>query len=135
MEALKSQRGYTELEGAHVFHNPHTDKPWNSDNAIREGAWKTALKRAKVRYRYPYQTRHTYACLMLTAGENPAWIADQMGHADWGMIPNPLSLTESAVWRGLLAERASVTFSLYMVVFLAFLVLCWCLFTTKTPTS
>ena len=24
--------------------------------------------------------------MMLSAGENPAWIARQMGHADWGMI-------------------------------------------------
>jgi integrase len=24
--------------------------------------------------------------MMLTAGENPAWIAQQMGHRDWGMI-------------------------------------------------
>jgi integrase len=30
--------------------------------------------------------RHTYASMMLSAGENPAWIARQMGHADWGMI-------------------------------------------------
>ena len=37
-------------------------------------------------YRYPYQTRHTYASTLLSAGENPMWVAQQMGHADWGMI-------------------------------------------------
>lgn len=44
------------------------------------------LKRAGVRYRRPYQTRHTFASMMLTAGESPIWIAAQMGHADTGMI-------------------------------------------------
>jgi hypothetical protein len=29
-----------------------------------------------------YQTRHTYASMMLMAGENPLWVARQMGHAD-----------------------------------------------------
>ena len=33
-----------------------------------------------------YQTRHTYASMMLTAGEHPAWLAMQMGHKDWTMI-------------------------------------------------
>jgi integrase len=39
-----------------------------------------------VRYRNPYQTRHTYASMMLSAGEHPMWVAQQMGHSDWGMI-------------------------------------------------
>lgn len=34
----------------------------------------------------PYQTRHTYASMMLSAGEHPMWVAKQMGHADWTMI-------------------------------------------------
>lgn len=37
-------------------------------------------------YRNPYQTQHTYASMMLSAGENPLWVAQQMGHKDWGMI-------------------------------------------------
>jgi integrase len=44
------------------------------------------LRLAGVRYRRPYQTRHTYASMMLTAGESPMWVAQQMGHRDWGMI-------------------------------------------------
>lgn len=53
---------------------------------IRKTLWAHALKRAEVRYRNPYQTRHTYASMMLSAGEHPMWVAQQMGHADWGMI-------------------------------------------------
>jgi integrase len=58
----------------------------SGDQALRLGPWRRALRAAGVRYRYPYQMRHTYASMMLSAGENPAWIARQMGHADWGMI-------------------------------------------------
>jgi integrase len=43
-------------------------------------------RRAGVRYRNPYQTRHTCASTLLSAGENPMWVAQQMGHADWAMI-------------------------------------------------
>ena len=43
-------------------------------------------KNANVRYRNPYQTRHTYASMMLSAGEHPMWVARQMGHAAWTMI-------------------------------------------------
>lgn len=69
-----------------VFLNPRTGEPWAGDQPIRHGAWTHALRLAGVRYRRPYQTRHTYASMMLTAGENPVWVAGQMGHADIGMI-------------------------------------------------
>jgi integrase len=45
-----------------------------------------AAPRAGIRYRRPYQTRHTYASMMLTAGESPVWLASQMGHCDLSMI-------------------------------------------------
>jgi integrase len=48
--------------------------------------WVPAMKKAGVRYRRPYQTRHTYASMMLSAGEHPMWVAKQMGHSDWTMI-------------------------------------------------
>ena len=84
--ALEAQRSHTQMAGSHVFHDPRTDKPWAGDAPIRKTLWQPALQRAKVRYRYPYQTRHTYASMMLSAGEHPMWVASQMGHADWGMI-------------------------------------------------
>lgn len=40
-------------------------------------------RKAKVRYRPPKQTRHTYASIMCMAGENLMWIAKQMGHKDF----------------------------------------------------
>lgn len=86
MAALKDQKQYTALAGEYVFHNPRTNEPWEGDGPIRKTLWQPAVRRAKVRYRRPYQTRHTYASMMLSAGEHPMWVAQQMGHADWTMI-------------------------------------------------
>jgi len=86
IEALEAQKAHTYIIGKEIFHNPRTGKPWEGDGAIRKTAWIHALRKAKVRYRRPYQTRHTYASMMLSAGENPVWVASQMGHRDWSMI-------------------------------------------------
>lgn len=80
--ALTDQKQYTLLQGGKVFHNPTTGKPWTGDQQIRKGCWIPVLKKAGVRYRNPYQTRHTYASMMLSAGENLAWVSHQMGHSD-----------------------------------------------------
>ena len=77
--ALQSQAIYTKKAGREIFQNPYTLENWNGDQAIRR-AWIKVLNKANVRYRNPYQTRHTYASMNLTAGENPAWISKQMGH-------------------------------------------------------
>ena len=85
-EALQAQKAHTYLRGAEIFLNPRTGEPWTGDQAIRKTMWTPILKRAGVRYRRPYQTRHTYASMMLTAGESPVWLAQQMGHSDFTMI-------------------------------------------------
>ncbi len=85
-QALLAQKQHTFLIGNEVFQNPGALKRWKGDKAMRESYWKPAVNRAGVRYRRPYQTRHTYASMMLSAGESPMWVAQQMGHSDWGMI-------------------------------------------------
>lgn len=64
-----------------VFVNPNTSAGWYEDRALAR-AFRKACKAAGVRYRYPYQLRHTFATWALSSGENPAWIAQYMGHAD-----------------------------------------------------
>ncbi len=86
LKALQRQKGNTFLEGGVIFRDPRTGEPWTGDEPIRQGPWKTALKKAGVRYRRPYQTRHTYASMMLTAGEPLGWVANQMGHRDLSML-------------------------------------------------
>ncbi|MGG6316268.1 site-specific integrase, partial [Stenotrophomonas muris] len=83
IDALKAQRTHTATAGEFVFHDPRTNARWGSDQSIRAGEWQRALRKAGVRYRYPYQMRHTFASQALSAGENVMWVARQMGHRDW----------------------------------------------------
>ena len=48
--------------------------------------WTAIQKRSGIRPRRPYQTRHTYACWCLTARDNLAFIAKQMGHKDFTIL-------------------------------------------------
>lgn len=80
--ALIDQKQYTLLHAKTVFLNPATNKQWSGDQAIRKSLWIPLLKRAKIRYRNPYQTRHTYASMMLSAGEPLAWVSAQLGHSN-----------------------------------------------------
>ncbi|TAM13090.1 MAG: DUF3596 domain-containing protein [Nevskiaceae bacterium] len=48
--------------------------------------WANLTRRAEIRHRPPYQTRHTYACWNLTARGNLAFIANQLGHSDYSML-------------------------------------------------
>ncbi len=81
IEALDAQRRFTIHLGKRIFHNPITKKEWAGCKAIWRH-WKAAYDKLDIPYREPYQTRHTYASSMLTAGEHPMWIARQMGHTD-----------------------------------------------------
>lgn len=85
-EALLNQLIDTGKIGEIIFHDSRTVQPWKNDQAIRKIVWQPALKRAGIKYRTPYQTRHTFASTLLSRGENPLWVAQQMGHKDWGQI-------------------------------------------------
>jgi len=69
-----------------VFIDPKTKQTYKYADGLRKYIWMPTLKRIGVKYRYPYQCRHTFASMMLTQGRNPMWVASQMDHADWGMI-------------------------------------------------
>jgi len=78
--ALLAQKAHTFLADEYVFHNPKTGEPWVGDAAIRKTMWTPILRKAGVRYRRPYQTRHTFASMMITAGEKIGWISRTLGH-------------------------------------------------------
>ncbi|WP_230971305.1 tyrosine-type recombinase/integrase [Nitrogeniibacter aestuarii] len=84
-EALEAQMKLFGAPDGWVFPNPFTRQRWANDSKITK-RWERALKAAGVRYRRPYQTRHTYASMMLSAGEHTMHVAGQMGHADWTML-------------------------------------------------
>lgn len=78
--ALKRQRLHTGL-GEFVFNDPRYDQPWTDERALRRSYWKPALRGLGIRYRRPYNLRHSYATAMLMAGMTPAFAARQMGHS------------------------------------------------------
>ena len=70
--------------GTWVFPNADGGR-LNLDN-LRHRIWYPTLKRAGLRPRDLYQCRHTFASLMLLSGEDPAWVAQMMGHTTTKMI-------------------------------------------------
>lgn len=80
MAVLASQKTFTFMKDATIFEDPKTNKPWASADAIRKKAWVPTLRKAGIRYRNPYQTRHTFATRHISQGANLFWLAGQMGH-------------------------------------------------------
>lgn len=85
LAALQRQKAHTFLAQGQIFHNPHTGRPWANVEHQRR-LWGRAFPHTKLRYREPYQTRHTFASQAIMAGANPAWVARQLGHVNMGML-------------------------------------------------
>lgn len=81
IEALQRQKTHTFFAGEHIFHDPETRAPWEYQTItdVRR-FWKTTLKQVDIRYRRPYNMRHTYATVGLMNGVTPAFMAAQLGH-------------------------------------------------------
>jgi integrase len=78
--ALARQAKHSRLADGYIFLNPETGNEWNSTASQRDHYWNPTLKALGVRHRVPYNTRHTRATRLLTAGCKPAWCAAQLGH-------------------------------------------------------
>ncbi|WP_041363706.1 tyrosine-type recombinase/integrase [Methylomonas methanica] len=72
--------------GEIVFYDSRTEQSWKNDQVIRKTVWMPALLKTGQEYRNPCQTRHTFTSSLLSRGDNPMFVAQQMGHKDWGMI-------------------------------------------------
>lgn len=79
--ALVGAKADTFLAGGHIFQDPRAGTRWGDERAFRRSHWSPCLKRLGLRYRPPYNTRHTYASMMLMAGMRPAFCAAQLGHS------------------------------------------------------
>ena len=84
IEAMRNQREVTFGKSDFVFLNQygHPLLP----GSMNFNVWKPALKKAGLTPRSLYQTRHTFATLMLDAGELPGWVQQMMGHESLQMI-------------------------------------------------
>ena len=69
-----------QAKGGAVFHEPRSGHALDSAPDFQRVYWVPALKAAGVRYRRPYNCRHTYATLMLMSGRRAAFCAKQLGH-------------------------------------------------------
>lgn len=112
-DALKRQEKTTLSKSKFVFCNSE-GAPLDLNN-VTNRVWYPLLNHLGLEKRRPYQTRHTAATLWLGAGENPEWVARQLGHTNTEMlfktysryIPN-LTRTDGAAMNHLLASNLAV---------------------------
>lgn len=83
-EALQAQHGVTSELSEYVFCS-REGTPLTNKNVTKR-VWYPLLRQLGLKMRNPYQTRHTAATLWLASGENPEWIARQMGHTTTEML-------------------------------------------------
>jgi integrase len=110
-DALKRQHRVTGELGQFVFCN-RAGEALNHCNVTKR-IWYPTLEYLGLKKRRPYQTRHTMATLWLAAGENPEWIARQMGHTSTEMlftvysrfVPN-LTRRDGSAFENLLATNS-----------------------------
>lgn len=57
--ALANQKPFSFMKDATIFEDPNKGKVWASAITIKKKAWVPTLRKAGIRYRNPYQTRHT----------------------------------------------------------------------------
>lgn len=81
-EALRWLRADSALAGGCVLLNPRSRQPIMQTNGMndRRGWWASLHRRAKVEFRSPKQTRHTFASTMLMRGESLLWVSKVLGH-------------------------------------------------------
>lgn len=84
VQAFREQRKETFGKSDYVFLNQYEIPvdPMSTNFHV----WKPALKKSGLKPRSMYQTRHTFATLMLDAGEHPGWVQKMMGHETMQMI-------------------------------------------------
>jgi len=82
MEALKNQFERTGLKREFIFIAQNGNR-YSNYVTFRKYHWKNLLLRAGYDYRIFYQTRHTFASIMLQKGEELAWVSKVMlGHSE-----------------------------------------------------
>tara|TARA_R110000824_G_scaffold163974_4_gene339964 strand:- start:1342 stop:2445 length:1104 start_codon:yes stop_codon:yes gene_type:complete len=84
-KAALDQKAHTFTWSDYVFINPRTRRPF-CDYEETAAVFKWLQKKAGIRYRNQYQTRHTYASHLLSGGENPYRVAAQLGHKSVEMV-------------------------------------------------
>jgi len=109
-DALQAQLVEKGSPDDYVF-STRTGGPIDNKN-FNDRVWLPLLRYLGFKERRPYQMRHTCATLWLAAGENPEWIARQLGHTTTEMlfrvysryVPN-LTRRDGSAFERLLAQQ------------------------------
>lgn len=81
---IKNQYSLTGKYDSYVFLNQKKTH-FHDIRRIRDNNWKKTLKKCNLEYRPIYQTRHTFATLMLSNNEDILWVSYMLGHTDPSM--------------------------------------------------
>jgi integrase len=79
-DALLKQKQETFLKRSFVFLN-YLGNHFYDNASIRKGYWKNILTLTGLDHRDMYQTRHTFASMMIGAGEDILWVSQMLGHS------------------------------------------------------
>lgn len=95
-DALRDHKQYTWLKEpvdcgpfgkrSIIFYQPTMDHPFERSQQLTCRVWPRMLRVAGVRYRPPKYTRHSFASICISAGEDREWIKDQLGHSTMAML-------------------------------------------------
>lgn len=85
-EVVKALNALKKLTGhcRHIFLTKNKDR-MTPDHFLKE-VWIPALEKAGIEYRPPIQTRHKFATMMLSVGEEIGWVQNMLGHSSLQMI-------------------------------------------------
>ena len=80
-EALKDKYVENGLRDEFIF-TSKKGTPYVEASAVNTTYWKPLLKRCGIAYKIMYNTRHTFATLMLLNGEDVLWVSKMLGHSN-----------------------------------------------------
>jgi integrase len=84
-EYLEAHKKYTYMKSDWVILTQYGEPFTKTDNII-DNYYKPCLKALKMRFRILNQMRHSFACMMIDAGENLNWIKNMLGHSTLEML-------------------------------------------------
>ena len=76
---LQNHLKYKVDESEYLF-NGFYKKPYCDFSAISQYYWRPIFENLDIKYRNPYQMRHTFASMMISNGEDILWVSKMLGH-------------------------------------------------------
>lgn len=81
---LQNHLKYKIDESEYMFNSWHK-KPFADFRCLAVTYWKPIFEELDIKYRNPYQMRHTFASMMISNGEDILWVSKMLGHTTSAM--------------------------------------------------